>query len=254
MTTQEFWIYKAKIIDRPNGDNGERISDRLLLQQREMVKLEINNGHTTVKWVMFAANWSSLYFAAMWLEAVNGPVTLSFFNAGWFEEKHDTAAIAGARIEQLIPKSDVRFSTRTYTRSFDPNSVVVPDMLRSAWDAGSADSSQTVLCAIDPERKLTQVEHVGANSALAKVWGISPVSFPCLSGHSYDRIVSETYFEVIKTGKPVYDHVLAAMVHPGGDVRWFGYHRVVFPTQSKSKNFHMVAVACELAKVDIPIL
>lgn len=251
---QEFWISKAKIIDRPMGPLGERLTDRQLLQQQELVKIEIANGRTTIKWVMFAANWSSLYFASSWLESLSGSVALNFFNSGWFEEKYDDAATARTRLEQLIPKSDVRFSSRTYTQTFDPKAQILPDMLQQAFSSGSVDPDQAVLCTIDTERKLTQVEQVGENSALAKVWGISPVSFPCLSGHSYDRVVSESYYEVVRTGRPVYDHVLAAMVHPGGDVRWFGYHRLIFPSKVRTKNFHMVEVACEVAKVDIPIL
>lgn len=251
---QEFWISQAKFIDRPVGLNGERLPDRQLLQQQELVKITVDPNKTTLKWVMFAANWSSLYFAVAWLNDIATPVTLCFFNSGWFEETHDNAEAARNRIEELIPKSDVRFSTRTYTRSFDPALAKMPDMLSQAWKTGSIDSNQAVLCGIDVERRLTQVEYVGTDSALAKVWGISPVSYPCLSGHSYDRIVSETYFEAARTGRPIYDHVLAAMTHPGGDVHWFGYHRLVFPSKMKSNNFQIVSVACEVAKVNIPIL
>jgi hypothetical protein len=252
--TQEFWVSKGDLVDRPVGPNGEKISDRQLLQQRELVKIEVGPNGTTIRWVMFAANWTSLYFAVAWIRAFSGPFTLSFFNAGWFEEKYDRTEAAKLRIESLIPKSDIRFSTRTYTRTFDPNQQKLPSMLHQAWSAGAIDEDQAVHCSIDLERRITQVEFVGPQSALAKVWGISPVSFPCLSGHSYDRIVSESYYEVVKTGRPIYDHILAAMVHPGGEVRWFGYHRLVFPNKVRSGNFPRVTVACEVAKVNIPIL
>jgi hypothetical protein len=251
---QEYWVARAKLIERPVGETGERLSDRQLLQQRELVKVTIENDLTTVKWVMFAANWSSLYFVVSWLKTIKTPIKLCFFNAGWFEEFFDIGHDAINRMEDLIPKSDVRFSNRTYTRNFNPSHEKLPEMLGQIWQSGAIDSSHAVLCAIDTERKLTQVEYVGSDSALAKVWGISPVSYPCLSGHSYDRIVSETYYEVVRTGRPVYDHVLAAMTHPGGDVRWFNYHRLVFPSKMKSSNFQLVAVACEVAKVNIPIL
>ncbi len=254
ITAQDYWVRQAQLVSRPQGPLGERLSDRHILQQQELIKIEISAAGTTVKWVMFAANWASLYFAMSWIETCPTTITLNFFNSGWFEESFDTAHDAQSRIDALIPKSDVRFSTRTFTRPFDPDSIKLPTMLRQAWKSGSIDESHAVYCAIDTRRKITQVEHVGADSALAKVWGISPVSYPCLSGHSYDRIVSQSYFEVVKTGRPVYDHILAAMVHPGGEVRWFGYHRLVFPSKVKTRNFDMVTVACEVAKVDIPIL
>jgi hypothetical protein len=254
IATHEFWISKGVLVERPKGLKGETLSERQLLQQKELVKVEVGPTGTTLKWVMFAANWTSLYFAISWIRPFAGPYTLSFFNSGWFEEQYDRLSEAEERIEHLIPKSDIRFSTRTYTRAFDPGSQSLPSQLKHMWSTGSVDESNAVHCAIDTERRLTHVEHVGPNSALAKVWGISPVSFPCLSGHSYDRIVSESYYEVVRTGRPTYNHVLAAMVHPGGEVRWFGYHRIVFPNTKRSGNFPRVTVACEVAKVDIPIL
>ncbi len=251
---QELWIGKGQLVARPIGPVGEKVTDRQLLQKHELVKIEMGPDGMTIRWVMFAANWTSLYFAMQWIRPFTGPFTLCFFNSGWFEESFEESKDACSRIEKLIAKSDIRFSARTYTKAFDPAGRKLPTLLQSMWDSGVISENNAVHCAIDAERRLTQVEHVGSDSALAKVWGISPVSYPCLSGHSYDRIVSECYYEVVKTGKPVYDHVLAAMVHPGGEVRWFGYHRLVFPNSLKVGNLPQVTVACEVAKVDIPIL
>ena len=251
---QEVWIGKGQIVSRPVGPASEKITDRQLLQKHELVKIEIGPDGTTIRWVMFAANWTSLYFAKEWIGQFMGPFTLCFFNSGWFEEPFEDVAAARERIESLITKSDIRFSSRTYTRSFDPANYKMPTLLQSMWDNGAIPENHAVHCTIDTERHLTQVEHVGKDSALASVWGISPVTYPCLSGHSYDRIVSECYYEVVKTGRPFYDHVLAAMVHPGGEVRWFGYHRLVFPNSQKAGNLPQVTVACEGARVDIPIL
>jgi hypothetical protein len=251
---QEIWIYQGKRVARPAGAKGEALTERQLLQQREYIKVQTGPTGTTIKWVMFAANWTSLYYAMSWLQEFGGPITLCYFNSGWFEETVETASDARARIDALISKSDIRFSTKTFTRSFDPRSTRLPDKLRTAWSAGCILDEDAVVCAVDTDRHLTQVEHIGSKSALAQVWGISPVSYPCLSGHSYDRVVSESYYEVVKTGRPVYNHILAAMVHPGGEVHWFGYHRLVFPVTKRIGQLPQVTVACEVAKVDIPLL
>jgi hypothetical protein len=254
METQEYWISQGKIVPRPVSELGSYLNDKTLLAQRELVKVVITPAGATLKWVMFAANWTSLFFASDWISAFIGPITLEFFNAGWFTERLESASEAKMRIEQLIQKSDVHFSSRTYTRSFDPVGRKLPEMLSDVWSTGVVDESRAVHCAIDTERELTQVEHVGANSALAKVWGISPVTYPCLSGHSYDRVVSKSYYDVVRTGRPHYDHVLAAMVDPKGEVKWFGYHRLIFPKKKSSGQLPQVTVACEFALVDIPLL
>ena len=46
---------------------------------------------------------------------------------------------------------------------------------------------------------------------IAKLWGLNPVSYPCLIGHSYDEAVSRAYPLVTRTGDPHYDHIYAAM-------------------------------------------
>ena len=91
---------------------------------------------------------------------------------------------------------------------------------------------------------------VGSQSTIAQLWGMSPVSYPCLTGHSYDQAVSRIYPEVSRTGDPHYDHIYAAMASPVGDVMWVPYQRVVLPLQhGRSKKG--VRIVTELAKVDI---
>ena len=38
-------------------------------------------------------------------------------------------------------------------------------------------------------------------SLIARIWGVSPNSYPCLNGHSYDRAVTPEYFKVVTTGE-----------------------------------------------------
>ena len=91
---------------------------------------------------------------------------------------------------------------------------------------------------------------IGAQSTIAKLWGLNPVCYPCLSGHSYDQAVSRAYPEVFRTGEPRYDHVYAAMASTRGDVVWVPYQRVVLPLRHE-RNKRAVRIVTELAKVDI---
>jgi hypothetical protein len=157
-------------------------------------------------------------------------------------------------MDHLLSKSDVKFSSRVYTRDFDPNMTKMTPRLREMWATGNMDEDTLVTCSVDPVRNLTNVLSVGPTSALATVWGLAPITYPCQTGHSYDKIVSRAYYDVIKTGKPHYDHVIAAMGDPKGQVQWFGYQRLVFPTSKVDGALPQVKVACEFGPVDIPLL
>jgi hypothetical protein len=76
------------------------------------------------------------------------------------------------------------------------------------------------------------------------------VSYPCLTGHSYDHAVSRVYPEVNRSGEPHHDHIYAAMAAANGDVVWVPYQRVVLPL-NLSRSRKGVRIVTELAKVDI---
>jgi hypothetical protein len=91
---------------------------------------------------------------------------------------------------------------------------------------------------------------IGPGSPIAKLWGIFPVSYPCLMGNPYDRVVSEVYPRVVKTGEPHYGHVYAAMSLPDRQVRWMPYQRVVLPHRFPDGRMG-VTVISEVSPVDI---
>jgi hypothetical protein len=254
MDTQEYWISQGRIIERPKGEDGQILTDRMLFARGDVLKIVVTPQGTTIKWVMFGANWTSIYLAQEWLKSFDGPFTLVFFNLGWFTETYPDGKTANQRMDHLLSKSDIKFSSRVYTRDFDPDQTKLTPRLRQMWSSGSVDESALVICSVDTERQFTNVVSIGPTSALATVWGLASITYPCQTGHSYDKIVSRAYYDVIKTGKPHYDHVIAAMGDPKGQVQWFGYHRLVLPTTKVVGELPQVKVACEFGPVDIPLL
>jgi hypothetical protein len=254
MNTKEYWLDSGHIVDRPRKPDGEAFTDRQIFQSGSLVKLVTSGGGTRVTWTQFSANWSSLFFVIEWIKILPGPFTLQFFNAGWFSERYTCPIETIERIRGLIANSDVRLSARVYLQQFDPEKIDLPFGLNDAWSRGEIPESQVVVCDVNLDSERTTVSHVGASSALASVWGVSPVSYPCLSGHSYDKVVSRPYFEVIKTGRPYHDHVLAAMAKPDGEVSWMSYQRLIFPTAKVLGHRRTVHIMCEGAPVDIPVL
>ena len=214
MNETTMWIRDGAFANRPLKENGSDFQDKTLFDQFGMVRIVSNLKGTEIQWNMACPNWASLMVAAAVLEACAAPFKLRYFNAGWFTEVQPDAASASDRIEALLQKSDVRLSDRAYTTVAIPDLEIVPDALRHALHSGHAPDNTSVVCTVEPERETSTVEHVGKDSLIARIWGISPNSYPCLNGHSYDRAVTPEYFKVVSTGKPHYDHVLASMVRP----------------------------------------
>ncbi len=251
MDTQEYWIKDGAIIARPVKSDGSNYSAKALFDSLNLIRLETGTKGTSLKWNMAGANWSSLLFALNFVHTCKAPFTLSYFNSGWFEETLNTAWETGNRVEQLIFKSDIYFSQRAYSAVQIPDLKIMPAKLRTALESGTTLDDESVVCSIDTARQVSHVEQVGRNSLVASIWGVSPVSFPCMSGHSYDRVVSQSYFTAVATGRPVYDHVLAVMVRPNGEHHWMGYQRVIIPETKTNGTKRHVRVISDLSPVNI---
>lgn len=224
--------------------------ERQLLQRQGAVKITEDESGTTLRWSMFSANWASLYFVAEWVHGALGPYHLQYHSAGWFNERYENANEASDRIQHLIHKSDVHLSQTVYIRTDPGTRADIPPPLLQALRENAAEETYTVDCVCDPSSQRFRVTRVGPDSTIARLWGVSPVSYPCLSGHSYDTAVSRAYPQVARSGVPHYDHVYAAMASARGDVVWVPYQRVVLPLDL-GRSRKAVRVVTELAKVEI---
>ena len=249
MTRGVQWVENGRIMSDP-GRTLSAPEERVLLQRHGFVKIVENETGTTLRWSMFSANWASLFFAAEWVHGAMGPFHLQYYSCGWFNERFDYAHGAADRIQQLIQKSDVHLSQTVYIRSAPENRRDVPHLLQKALRDNAADEECSIDCMYDPSSRRFRVARVGRESTIAKLWGVNPVSYPCLTGHSYDHAVSSVYPEVTRTGAAHYDHIYAAMASAVGDVVWVPYQRVVLPL-NMGRNRKAVRVVTELAKVDI---
>lgn len=253
MAIQEVWVCEGRIVPRPVDEHGNPCSERNLLQQKNLVKIELNQNCVSITWFMAVANWSSLYFVREWINAFEGPFELNFFNAGWFQERFQTSKAAKRRIDTLMSKSDVRLSARVYTRDFYGSTTQISEELVELLKSGEPNFEKAVLCEVNMENGKVDIESIGKKSLLAGIWGETHTSYPCQTGHSYDKTVSKAYCRAISENRPIYDQVLASMVKPNGNIHWIGYQRVIFPRRHVLTNSNHVAVNCVLAPIDIPL-
>lgn len=234
----------------PVAEGSSALEERDVLQRLGFVKITESEQGTFIRWSMFSRNWASLFFAAEWLQGAFGPYRLQYYSAGWFNERHDHPWTAADRIRHLIHKSDVHLSQTVYMKKVTEVRRNMPPVLLKALRDNAASEDVSIDCAYDPASHRYRVARVGPQSTIAKLWGLNPVSYPCLIGHSYDDAVSRAYPQVTRSGEPHYDHVYAAMASTAGDVVWVPYQRVVLPL-AQGRNRKGVRVVTELAEVDI---
>ena len=251
MATSIYWVLDGRIVTGAAAAEGvSPVEERDLLQRTGFVKITEGEQGTAIRWSMFSRNWASLYFAAEWLQGSFGPYQLQYYSAGWFNERHEQPWSAADRIHHLIHKSDVHLSQTVYIHKVPEPRRDMPPVLHRALCDNAASEDVSIDCAYDPSSQRFRVARVGPQSTIAKLWGLNPVSYPCLIGHSYDEAVSRAYPQVARSGEPHYDHIYAAMASARGDVVWVPYQRVVLPL-IQGRGRKGVRVVTELAEVDI---
>jgi hypothetical protein len=217
------------------------------------VRLTTGELGTEVKWVVNSPCVTSLFNAIQWLPSVRPPYILRFLAVGWFEEVYREAAAATQRIEQVLARGDRHFTSRVFIKEANVLSENLPQVMAEALKGQQISYDHSVDCSYDENSNLFRVERVGAKSAIGRVWGTYTSSHPCQSVGSYGDPVNETYKEVMRSNKPRYDHVLAALRLPDNALHWVPYHRVVYPRIDDQGN-RGVAVVSQIAKVDIQVL
>ena len=254
MEQLEFWIANGAIAARPDDSGEAGLPERALFDHLGLVKVTVDDSGVTVTWHAAAANWSSLHFLKDWIGTFKGPYTLHYYISGWFTETVGDATAARDRIDRIMSKSDVHLSSRVYLKEFDPATHAMPESFRACLETGAAPAEASIDCSIDQATGRVKVERIGSHSPIARLWGMSPVSTPCLSGTSYDTVVSRAYRDVLLTGKPHYDHIYAAMMGPDGEVAWIPYQRIVMRHPASRSRHRLVSVVSEIMPVEIAVV
>jgi hypothetical protein len=248
------WIDQGRVTDELPSTDGGAVSEDIAIHRQGLVKVTYcQETGTYVNWTVFSPNWASLYYVMESIQLYPGPYHLQYYLAGWFSETFQDPRQARDRIHALIGKSDVHLLTRTYLKQADPDPRKMPPLLQDAWGDKAVKPDYSIDCVQDDSDDRFKVMRIGPGSPIARLWGIFPVSYPCLTGNPYDQIVSEVYPQVVKTGEPHYGHVCAAMALPNRQVRWVSYQRIVLPHQFPDGR-RGVTVISELTPVDIQVV
>ncbi len=252
MDAQVMWISHGRLESISGAEDAwSEKADRLL--GNGAVQIILTQTTLTIRWHLFAPNWSSLYYVLEWLPAQTGICRLEYFAAGWFYEDFPDVSQAVPRIRQLMDKSDVFLRSRVFIKPVDMNSTQVPGLLQDVLMKRDAPAEYGVDCVEDPETRSFRVIRIGERTPIAERWGMTPVCFPCMPGNDYDQLVSSIYPKVLQTGEAHYDHVYAAMQENDGKVSWVPYQRVVLPKIFRDGT-RGVRVVSKIAPVDIQVI
>lgn len=248
------WIDQGRVTGELTSVGGASDNEDVAIHRRGIVKVTYSQeAGTYVSWSVFSPNWASLYYMAECLQLYPAPYRFQYYLAGWFSETIANGRQARERIHWLIAKSDVHLLARTYVKDAAPDPKSMPSLLQDAWGDKAVKPEYSIDCVHDDQDNRFKVMRIGPGSPIAKLWGIFPVSYPCLMGNPYDQVVSEIYPKVVHTGEPHYGHVYAAMSLPDRQVRWMPYQRVVLPHRFPDGRMG-VTVISEVSPVDIRVV
>ena len=251
MRGRRFWVHHGSI-EPALGERPLKPQDDDRLLSSGGVRLTTGDLGTEIKWEVASPCVASLFAAIQWLPTVKPPYILRFLAVGWFEEVCHTPEAAIKRIEQVLARGDRHFTSRVFIEQHSPEPSSMPEVLQGAIQGHNLAEDYAVDCSFDPDSHLFKVERIGPQSAIGRVWGTFPTSYPCQIEGSFGNPVNATYQEVLQTGKARYDHVLAALRLPDNAVHWVPYQRVVVPRTIGRK--HGVVVFAQITKVDIEVL
>lgn len=251
MHAQRYWIEDGIMRLVPPGAVESPADDRQHFD-RGHVRITTGSAGSEIKWNVLSPCIASLFVAKEWLRSCNSPCVLRFYASGWFEEFHEDPVRAGERIEDTIMRGDRHVSSKIFIQQVEPSGNNLTPLLAESLSNVDAVRDFAVECVLEESTGQFQVETVGPRSAISKIWGTFLHSYPCQTASSYSQNVSEAYSEVLASGRPRYDHVLAAMRMPNNEVFWVPYRRLVLPRNDGIKNG--VTVISEITPVDIRLI
>jgi hypothetical protein len=255
MGDKTIWLARGERVSPAEAAHLAELGEDEILERRGLVTIQISErAGTTIKWAFFAPNWASMYYVMETLYLYPGPYNLQFFLAGWFRETHANFEDARKRIHELVSKSDIHILSRTFVHQSKPSPRKTPSLLQDAISDLTVKPDFSVDLVVNDQDGRLYVERIGPQSAMAKLFGLSTVSFPCMIGGSYDQVVSACYPRVIRSGEPHYDHVMAAMSTPDRRVVWVPYQRVVLPHRFPDGRRGVTVVSEITNAVDIRIV
>ncbi len=250
MAVQMLWIRNGFVEKADLGDVGTISVNELLPFESGLVRIVSGAIGTEIKWSCHAPCHASLFAAAEMLSDFCGPFVLRCFYGGWFEQVIMDSVACRLRLADIVKLIDKPLPAVVLSQHLPIEPETLPPLLQRIWRAGEVDEDLAVDCVFDREQGTFIVHRVGRASVIARTFGTSPNSAPCVSFGRYASLINGSYFAALESGDVRYEHVLASIVFPNSVRRWVPYHRLVLP-QGFGGRSNAVSVVTEISSVEI---
>ncbi len=252
---------------------------RIALRRLGMVRVERTGSGLGVEWDIQNAEPGALraVLRSLGTEGSGGRVDLTFRYGGWAKESYTSPLAAARRIEELkeyrgeTPKTMIAYEAH----GLDDLDGAKP-LLKAAHDrwkastAGRLEHFDSPFRAVTPYtlmlsesnapgslfyRSIGQKAHMV--SYLGKEWARDVIGTLSTHGHSdieFEQVVSEPYFEAIRTGKPHYGHVRALFAVDEAEPDWVSYQRLILPYDAANGEKAVSIMVVPDQDVSIPFL
>jgi hypothetical protein len=253
MKATRYWVDNG-IVQRVSEDT---VTPSVLEERKRLdageVRLTTGDIGTEVKWHVQTPCIASLFVVLDWLRSARGPFVLRFFASGWFEEFYASAGEAAVRIDAIISRGDRHFPVRTFVQKVATQEKELSSLIQHCLTSTSPPEDFSVDCTFEQNTERFVVDRVGPRSLMGRLYGQSDSSFAHQSTGSFSEAVSEGYREVLNTGRPRTDHVLAALRLSNNQVHWVPYHRLILPQLHNGKTFGVKVIA-DAAKINFRVI
>lgn len=259
----------------PRGGNGSRLAMRRL----GMVRVERIRGGVGVEWDIQNAEPGAVRSVMRSIDSTDfgGRVELRFRYGGWATESFHNPHAAARRIAEL---DDFRGETPRTMIAYEAHSLNdlkgAKPLIKLAYERWKASRPGRLEHFDSPYRDMAPYSlmlsesnapgslfyrAVGRKahmvSYLGKEWARDVIGTLSTHGHSdveFEQVVSEPYFEAIRTGKPHYGHVRALFAVDEAEPDWVSYQRLVLPYDAANGEKAVSIMVVPDQDVSIPFL
>ncbi len=175
-----------------------------------------------------------------------GPVRLSLYKDGWFEESFASPVPAIDRIEQATSLKDVAIPGCFMSYRKKPEQI--PGLFAAIRNNPGHASHLLTLASADTERGFPLVS-VGSHSLMADIMGpdwVARGDFDLGPNASADRTVTRAYRDVLETMDAYYDEALVRLMPTDPEPNWMRYHRLIWPVQKANGEVQLANLCVKL--------
>lgn len=267
-----WWIDDGCLFPIDTRDNNLRdpfaeTDDALPIHAMGMIHFRVHENPIEITWDVDRVKPSSMALVTDLLDGVASPrqVMLHYYKSGWAAELCTSLAAAADRIRTIASLAPAHLLAGTTVREVGLSAMPLTQLFRHGLMAWRTERSKEAFnetwiadhaMTFRPDGRQLIYDWIGPHAEAARffgpAWRAAAVGRPSdetLDDRTYDRQTSHAYRQVLASGVPRFDHVLASIDY--GRREWTAYHRLTLPCEDAVIS---LAKVVPFDEVEIPFL